>query len=338
MRASAVATGYREVLGAYLDHRDEAALLGAYELGRRLMEQGVGILDIIRIHHETIAELGATAAPEPSAPLEILTEVLAPFEMAYRGFDEANQSLRRLADSLEQQVAQRTGELRASLEALKASDAERRRLLARVVTAQEQERRRIAEDLHDDSVQAMAAVGLRLSALRSELAGAIAPERLAAIERSVTLAVARLRRLMFELHPPELDRDGLAAALRRYLAEIGPEAGLSCDVRSLLPAEPALAVREVLYRVAQEAIINVRKHAGARSVTVTLEQRDAGVLVRISDDGGGFDPAAVSAQRPGHLGITAMQERAAMAGGRVEIFSQPGTGTAVEAWVPACEE
>src|SRR5439155_7718736 len=93
--------------------------------------------------------------------------------------------------------------------------------------------------------------------------------------------------------------------------------------------------RLILYRIAQEALANVRKHAEAHRVSVTVEPSDGGYLVRIEDDGVGFDPASLEGSRPGHLGLTAMKERAEMSGGWCRVTSQPGRGTKVEFWMPA---
>jgi PAS domain S-box-containing protein len=224
--------------------------------------------------------------------------------------------------------------LRRSVAALHRTMDDRRRLLVKLQSAQGEERRRIADDLHDDSVQVMTAAHLRAQ----ELVERIGDDelRLAAAELRDTLrdAVGRLRHLLFELHPPSLDREGLAAALRAYGAG-RPEP--SVVVEDGLPAEPPEDVRTLLFRIAQEAITNARKHAEADRVRVMLDPLDQGVRLRIVDDGCGFDLSIVDDPDPGHIGLSGMIERAELAGGRLRIDSRRGEGTAIEVWLPLGE-
>jgi PAS domain S-box-containing protein len=228
-----------------------------------------------------------------------------------------------------------TAELRASMEALQRALQQRQDLLIHLANVQEDERRRIASDIHDDSIQKMTAVGLRLQTLRRHLTD---PDEIRAhdeLAETVRLSIGRLRRLLFELRPPALDRDGLAAAVRLYLQETAREAGFEAGLENRLTDEPPLEIRMLVYRVAQEAITNARKHARGSRVDVELETRDGGILVRVQDDGEGFDPSnAMGRTAPGHLGINAMRERTEMAGGWWRVESAPDTGTTVEFWVP----
>jgi signal transduction histidine kinase len=205
-------------------------------------------------------------------------------------------------------------------------------LLGRIVEAQEAERRKIAADIHDDPIQKMTAVGLRLETLARYLEDPAALAQLAALRETVTGAIARLRHLLFELHPPALERDGLSAALRDSLRQIELDHGIVTHLEDRLAAEPSDDVRAVAYRIAQEAFTNIGKHAGASRIDVLLEGRADGVLLRVSDDGSGF--ARGAATLAGHLGIPAMRERAELIGGRVRIDSVPDRGTTVEAWLP----
>jgi signal transduction histidine kinase len=145
-------------------------------------------------------------------------------------------------------------------------------------------------------------------------------------------ALAGLRTLMLELRPTALDQDGLEAALRQHLTRMqevgGPAVALVADLRTEPPAE----LRAVLFRIAQEALANVHKHAAASQVTVTLADDREGARLSVRDDGRGFDPA--SAALPGHLGLATMEERAAMAGGWCRVESAPGSGATVTAWIP----
>jgi signal transduction histidine kinase len=179
----------------------------------------------------------------------------------------------------------------------------------------------------------MSAVGIRLEMLHRLAQDDRIRDTVQQLQDTVRTAVDRLRQLMFELRPPALDRDGLVAALRLYLEQAGEEAGLEMSLDHRLLTEPEGTTRLALYRIVQEAVTNVRKHAEARSASVTIEEREGGILVRVSDDGVGFD--ASNGSPPGHLGLSAMREHAEIAGGRLTIRSRPGEGTTVEAWVPA---
>ncbi len=226
-------------------------------------------------------------------------------------------------------------ERKSAEEALGRSEAEVRSLLARLVEAQEQERMRIAGDIHDDSIQAITAVGLRLQAFRRRLERPEELEGLDKLEESVASAIGRLRHLLFELRPRALDEEGLAAALHLYLDQLGAQTSIAWRLDNRLVEEPASETRTVLYRIAQEALVNVRKHAGARSVEVVLQPLEGGFFLRIKDDGSGFMRGEEDRGHPGHLGLSAMRERAEMARGWWRIESAPGEGTTVEFWVPA---
>jgi PAS domain S-box-containing protein len=223
---------------------------------------------------------------------------------------------------------------RASYEALIRANEQRRQLLARLVRAQEEERQRIASDIHDDPIQVMTAVGMRLSLASRGVANAATLADLAQAEDTVRLAIERLRRLVFELHPLSLDTDGLVAALRDHCRLMAKDGGPEAEIDDRLAAEPPPESRVILYRLAQEALTNVRKHAKAISVSVSVRSEREGTAVAIRDDGIGFvvDPAHPD---PGHLGVRSMIERAESAGGRCRVDSEPGRGTTVEFWIPA---
>lgn len=222
--------------------------------------------------------------------------------------------------------------LKRSLDLLRHAMSERRMLLRRLEDAGEHERRRIAADIHDDSIQVMASISLRLQSLHSDIPES-RQEALRDIREMVDQAIDRLRSLVFELRPPTLDSKGLTVALRQYLERAGAEAGFDHRIDDRLEVEPPPEVRTQLYRIAQEAIANVRKHANARLVEVSLQSKGSGVAIRIHDDGGGFDVGSVE-PTPGHLGFAVMRERAEVAGGVWDIESTPGQGTTVEFWLP----
>jgi PAS domain S-box-containing protein len=227
-------------------------------------------------------------------------------------------------------------ELSAMLLELRTGNEERRRLLGRLIHVQEEARRRIAADVHDDTIQKIVAAGMRVEMLKRTHPELADDEQFAAVGESIAAAVARLRNLIFELRPAILDTSGLAAAIRWYVEE---HEGLGLDaehqVVSKLAREPSEELRIVLFRVAQEALTNARKHADASSISVFLDERDGGVFLRVTDDGVGFDPASLRDPPPGHLGLVEARERVELADGRWSITSTPGSGTTVEAWLPS---
>jgi signal transduction histidine kinase len=208
-----------------------------------------------------------------------------------------------------------------------------RALLAHLVDAGEEERGRIANAIHDDSIQAITAAGMRLQILRRNLDDPEQLRLLEELEKTIQLSITRLRHLLFELHPPALDTEGLSAALELYLRETRAEGVTSHSLEDNLTVQPPPQVRTILYRIVQEILANVRKHANAANATIVLDQRHYGFRVRVSDDGIGFVPEEL-APVPGHLGLGAMRDRAALAGGWLRIDSAPGRGTTVEVWIP----
>jgi PAS domain S-box-containing protein len=221
-----------------------------------------------------------------------------------------------------------------TMRSLRQADEQRRSLLARVVTSQEQERRQVAGDIHDDAIQAMVAVTLQLQALGSRLRDPRSTELLERLAATATESVGRLRQLVFELRPPLLDEVGLAAAIDQYARRAGELAGFVVQVSDESAGELPAELRVVAYRIVQEALANVRAHAHAQRVAVRLEEVEGGVLARVSDDGVGFLPGLVERRPAGHLGLISMREQATMAGGWCRIASAPGMGTTVELWLP----
>jgi PAS domain S-box-containing protein len=224
--------------------------------------------------------------------------------------------------------------LRRSLEILRHTMEQRRTLMQRLEEAQDEERRRIAADIHDDPIQVMSAADIRIQHIGDIATDEHVREMAAELHQTVTSAIDRLRHLLFELRPPTIDSMGLAGALEMYAARVAEEAGFTSLVTSALEREPSGELGATLFRIAQEALANVRKHAGATRVEVLLEGRDDGVLLRVADDGRGFDTGSIPAPEPGHLGMSAMPERAEIAGGWCRIQSIPGGGTTVECWLP----
>jgi signal transduction histidine kinase len=160
---------------------------------------------------------------------------------------------------------------------------------------------------------------------------AVAKEKLLSLRELQREALAEMRALIFELRPGNLEQDGLLAALRTHAAALQGRIGLPIVVTSELGERLPLEIEEVLYRIAQEALHNVVKHAAARQVELTLDRRGDGLLLRIRDDGKGFDAKAVP---EGHLGLAGMRARAARIGASLTVASRPSEGTVIEIVVP----
>jgi PAS domain S-box-containing protein len=210
---------------------------------------------------------------------------------------------------------------------------ERQALLAEVVRAQEEERARIAADVHDDSVQSLIAVDLRLQLLERRL-GPDAPEALALlgeVHAAVRTATERLRHLLFDLDVPVLETD-LVTALRDAAAFVLGSA-VTWEVDGPDDLDLPEVTRVVAYRIAQQALQNVAEHAAATQVQVVVRQAAHEVVVEVRDDGCGYEPAD-AVDRAGHLGLRSMRQRALAVGGRVEVASAPGQGTAVTVTLP----
>ncbi|HEX6579814.1 MAG TPA: PAS domain-containing protein [Actinomycetota bacterium] len=234
-----------------------------------------------------------------------------------------------MVDITPQKLAE--GQLRSSLEEVRRMVAQRRELAQLLETAQEEERRRIAADIHDDPIQVMSAVDMRLQLLLAR------PDRFDAHElgelaEELRSAIDRLRNLLFELRPVALDLEGLTPAIAMYVEHSAKEAGWSWEVINELDDEPLPDARVSFYRIAQEGITNARKHADATHLDVRLTSVESGLLLRIVDDGDGFDPSEKAA--PGHLGLATVTERAELAGGWCRVLSAPGEGTVLECWMP----
>ncbi|HET7472728.1 MAG TPA: GAF domain-containing protein [Candidatus Limnocylindrales bacterium] len=199
--------------------------------------------------------------------------------------------------------------------------------------ASSQERAHLARELHDSVTQALFSMTLvtRTIELQMERDPEAAREKLGSLRDLQREALAEMRALIFELRPGNLETDGLLPALRTHTAALQGRIGLPIVVTSELTDRLPLEVEEVLYRIAQEALHNVVKHAAARQVQVSLDRRAGDVVLRIRDDGKGFDQTAVP---EGHLGITGMRARADKIGASYVVTSRAGEGTTVEVVVP----
>ncbi len=210
---------------------------------------------------------------------------------------------------------------------------ERYRLQQSISQLLADERRAIAQDLHDDPIQAVTAASLRVQ----RLLPAATPEqreRLTDIHHSLSGAIDRMRSMLFELHPPTLDDEGLGSAVELYLYERLDPLDIAWDLQDRLRVEPSAATQSLAYRLTREALSNVARHSQATQVTVTLENADEGIHIRIVDNGVGCDIESALHGRAGHLGTVSSRHLAQRASGRWTINSTPGEGTTVEFWVP----
>lgn len=219
------------------------------------------------------------------------------------------------------------------LEQLQSAQRTRDELLDRIITAQEDERRRIARELHDETSQAITSLIVGLRAL--EEAHPEVAEQSSALRQLAASTLSEIHNLILELRPRVLDELGLVPALRRYVADFSHKYGIPVEFQ-LVGHETRLPLRveNCLYRVVQEALTNVARHSGARTASVVLDLRPQQASVLIEDDGQGFDPETIGSRS---LGIVGMRERTALLDGTLQIESSPGAGTTVFVKIPLKE-
>lgn len=267
----------------------------------------------------------------------VLTRPLARLAEAARAVGRGELS-QQVAVSTRDEVGEVAVAFNAMTERLREKEEERSQLLAKVISAQEEERKRIARELHDEAGQALTSMLLGLKDL--EDSSQLPSQRAKAADlRALTAQTLDLMRDMaLELRPSTLDDLGLVAALQRYVADYGRKHGLEMDFHAggLDGVRLRPQTETALYRITQEALTNVVRHARASSVNVLLDGRDGRATLVVEDDGSGFEIDAVRrlASPSRKLGILGMEERASLVGGSLTIESRPGGGTAVFVEVP----
>jgi signal transduction histidine kinase len=203
--------------------------------------------------------------------------------------------------------------------------------LRRAVEAQELERRRLARELHDETGQALTSILLGLKGLEEQLDKANARTAVGELRELVVSTLQDVRRLAVELRPSVLDDFGLVAALERLTTSFGEQSGIAIDFETSLKDERlSEEIETALYRIVQESLTNIVKHARARHVSILLTRKGGAIKAVVEDDGQGFDPTADAAG----FGLVGMRERLALLGGRLEVESGSETGTTVAAEVP----
>ncbi|MDP2858764.1 MAG: PAS domain S-box protein [Bacillota bacterium] len=204
-----------------------------------------------------------------------------------------------------------------------------------VTQVQEEERKRISRELHDDTVQALVALSRQLEMLEHEDAGTGSKRRIADMGSLVDSTLENLRRFTRDLRPPMLDDLGLEPALEWLVQSTSERESLAVTLHVKGEARRLESDVEVaVYRIAQEAVSNVVKHAEASRIQITLEYSPSHIELNVQDDGRGFLPGVERADRAGGLGLVGMQERAEMLGGTLSVESKPGHGTGLSARIP----
>ncbi len=318
LRFAAVA-GAEELLGTTISRSDSKS--GAV-LERRRSERIDSVIDDPEVHQEVSRQLAARTGMW--VPLIARDQAIGVLEI----HDKEGSDARFTHDDF--RLAE-TFAARAAV-AVELSQRVARDAVRRVVQAQELERQGLARELHDETGQALTSILLGLKPLEEALADHPARAALAELRGLVVGALQNVRRLAVELRPAVLDDFGLGPALERLTDSFAEQRDIRVDFHSAigetrLPNE----VETTLYRVVQESLTNIVKHANARNVSVSVARREFTVAAVIEDDGAGFDQRAVS---EGGVGLLGMRERLALVDGRLEIESRPGAGTTIVAEVP----
>jgi signal transduction histidine kinase len=293
----------------------------------------------LRIREEPIGMIGVANRPAPydEGHEHLLVTYASQVAIAIHNA-KLNEALAATQAELERKVADRTEELGEAKDALAQKAGQLQRLLAETVTVQERERQRISQDLHDGLNQLLVGALLELKSGRERLSRADTSGAESSFQRVGEIlhrVEGELRQTIYDLRPPVLDALGLVPSLRRHAEHFSEHAGMACEV--ILNGVPFRLVPDVeigLYRIVQEALQNVSLHSNARAATVTVKFEPDLLVVRVSDDGQGFDLAAVAGNGNAHFGLMSMQERAESFGGRLAVHTRPGQGTRVEAWFP----
>ena len=295
---------YAKGLEEYLSGGGESALRSAYEIGRTALGHGLGVLDIAAMHHAALASvlhrMSGSAALEQDfdRAKEFFDESLSPYEMTHRGFREAILALRQLNETLENEI------------------------------------KRIAHTVHDEAGQLLVAARLAVAGVAHDVTPSL-QERLQEVSTILDQVENHLRRLSHELQPTMLDDLGLVPALQFLTDGISKRSELSIGIQSSLKVRYAANIETALYRIIQEALTNVTKHARARNVKIRLTCVAKNLHCRIRDDGMGFDlPTVLSRREQKGLGLVGIRERLNALGGTLHIDSEPGRGTELLVKIP----
>lgn len=295
---------YAVALAQYLSLGTESALGQAYEIGRSSLRNGISLFELASLHHASLSEI-LRADPKLaqdhrllSAAAEFLANCLSPYEMAHRGFQDAVAALRRMNETLEEEI------------------------------------KRIAHAVHDEAGQLLVYVHLALASL-SDGATPDQKESFQRITQLLNQVETQLRQLSHELRPAVLDDLGLVPALRFLADGASKRSNLRIEISADFTQRLSGPVEIALYRIIQEALTNASKHARAQSLFIRLWAEGSQLLCTVEDDGVGFAPRVL--QSPGAapgLGLLGMRERLHALGGTLEIASSPGSGTKISLRLP----
>ena len=295
---------YPDALAEYLSAGGESALRSAYEMGREALENGLGVLEMAAIHHTALASvlqrMSGSAAAERAfdRAKEFFSESLSPYEMAHRGFRDAILALRQVNETLENEI------------------------------------QRIAYTVHDEAGQLLVAARLAMSGIAQDLSPSL-QQRLQEVGAILEQVEKHLRRLSHELCPTILTDLGLVPALQFLVDGVSKRSELSINIRSSMKGRCPPNIEIALYRIVQEALTNVTKHARAKNLEIQLTQVAQNLDCRIRDDGAGFDVPTVLSQRGEKgLGLVAIRERLNAVGGTLQIESEAGRGTELLVRIP----
>ncbi|GAB4548693.1 MAG: hypothetical protein Kow0063_43590 [Anaerolineae bacterium] len=297
------------------------------------------ILEPIRALDEASAQFatGNLDVALPNGGIDEVARLTANLERMRVRLDATLADHRRWNEALEEMVEERTRELATLYEQLEGREAMCKRLLGKVLTGQEEERARLARELHDTIGQSLTAIIMTTTAVENSLPAEYVSgkDKLANVRNIAVQTLHELRGLIFDLRPEVLDDLGLGLALhsqvKKYLEPAGVQVQLrAAGLKDELPAEVETAV----FRVVQEAITNIARHAQASKATISLTKKDDRLIVRVEDNGVGFDPDQVMRRQRKAWGLRGMEERITLLGGKFYVGSRPGNGTLVLAEVP----
>ncbi|RME85053.1 MAG: GAF domain-containing protein [Caldilineae bacterium] len=245
--------------------------------------------------------------------------------------------IKALNEELEARVERRTQELNEAREALARQADQLRHLLNKTIRIQEEERDRIAQDIHDGVSQLIMGALYETQAAKVSLVERpeVAQEKLHNAQEILRQVKTEMRRIIYDLHPAVLSQSGLVSALQTYRADYQTHTGIHCILSASGPVRRLAPEQErAVYRIIQEALHNVAQHAGADQVAITLAFTPERLTVTVEDNGCGFDEQAILNDSYGHLGLVSMRERAQSIGGRLEVHSRPGRGTRIVVQMP----
>jgi signal transduction histidine kinase len=218
---------------------------------------------------------------------------------------------------------------------LREKEAARQVLLDSLVTAQEDERLRLARELHDQTGQTLTNLLIRLKTIERKSEQPGIKDELKEAQYIVSNTIEQVRDISYSLRPPVLEEFGLAAAIQDMISDLADQTDIkvhcNCDLKDIIKPETEM----MLYRIAQEGLTNIVRHSEASNVTVDLQEQQQTFYLKIEDDGKGFDPATITVDGENkRLGLLSMNERAELIGGRLNMYSSPGQGTTIEVYVP----